>query len=109
MSEFDGLAGEARGEVYAVFGKLAAYIPPGGGAAVPCTIQVDKRDLGARPDDGRPLAGQVTIKVRASEIATPARGGTFTLDATEGGAVYVVANRPQLLDPNRDEWTMWAE
>jgi hypothetical protein len=109
MSEFDALAGEARDEIYAVFGKAAGYVPPGGGAVVPCTIQVDRRDLGARPDDGRPLVGQVTIKVRTKEIAAPARGGVFTLDVSDGAATYTVANRPQPIDPNRDEWTMWAE
>lgn len=109
MSEFDAIAAEARAEVYAVFGKAASYAPPGGGDALPCVIQVDKRDAGAKPDDGRPLAGQVTIKVRASEVAAPARAGIFTLDSSEGGAVYTVINRPLPVDPGGAEWTMWAE
>jgi hypothetical protein len=109
VAEFDDIAAEARDEVYAMFGKIASYVAPGGGASSPCTILLDMRDRDAKPDDGRPLAGQVTLQVRASEIAAPLTGGVFTLDVSEGGTVYTIANRPLPVDAASAEWTMWGE
>ncbi len=108
MSEFDDIAAGAREEVYAMFGKAASYVAPGGGASVPCVILIDLRDMNAKADDGRPLVGQTTIQVRKSEIAAPAHGGVFTLDVSEGGAVYTVSNRP-IPDSHGSEWTMWGD
>jgi hypothetical protein len=51
---------------FAEFGREAFHI--GGSTAI--TVIVDLRDAGSRPDDGRPIAGQITIEVRKSEICS---------------------------------------
>ncbi len=109
MSEFDAIAAGARDEVYATFGKAASYAPPGGGSSRPCVLLLDVRDTGARPEEGRPLAGQVTLRVRVSEVEQPLKGGVFRLDPSEGGAAYTVANRPQPVSRDGGEWKMWGE
>jgi hypothetical protein len=86
---------------FAEFGKPATY----NDNPVPVTIIVDLRDEGARPDDGRPVAGQITIEVRKSEIAQPSHGDTFTF----GARTATVSNRPQLDEDEGLVWKMWAE
>jgi hypothetical protein len=106
-SEFDGLALEAVGEVFALHGRRASYVPPGGGEAIPCVVTRDSRDPGAEANDGRPLTGNLSVEVRASEIPEPRHGGTFTL--LDAGEVYTIVNRPMRADPNGYLWTMWVE
>lgn len=91
---------------FATWGEPAptTYTPPGGGAAVPCTVILDRREAGARPEDGRPPTGQVTIEVRKSEVANPAAGGTFAV----GAEVFTVMSRPIAQDASGLVWTMWA-
>ena len=92
---------------FATWGEPAptTYTPPGGGAAVPCTVILDRREAGARLEDGRPPAGQVTIEVRKSEVASPASGGVFAV----GSESFTVMNRPIEHDSSGLVWTMWAE
>lgn len=90
-------------DTYAEFGRPATYTAPGG-SAVPCTVIVDLRDEGSRPDDGRPIAGQITIEVRASEVAAPVFQGVFVFS----GRTVTVMNRPQLDDEEGLVWKMWA-
>lgn len=104
MSLFDGLAATAASETFRVFGRAATYTPPGGGTPVACTAVLDLREEGARAEDGRPPAGQVTIEVRKSEVAAPAVGGTFAID----GRSYEVQSRPLPRDAGGLVWTMWA-
>jgi hypothetical protein len=90
-------------DTYAEFGRAATFTPSGG-SLVPCTIIVDLRDEGSRPDDGRPIAGQITIEVRASEIASPAHGDSFAFDTR----TVTVMNRPMLDEEEGLVWKMWA-
>ncbi len=59
-----------------------------------------------RPDEteefggSKLVVGAVLIEVRASEVTTPLRGGTFTV----GGAVYAIGAAPKKLDPDRLIW-----
>jgi hypothetical protein len=88
---------------FAEFGHAATYTPPGG-SAIPCTVIVDLRDAGMRPDDGRPIAGQMTIEVRKTEIAAPEKDGVFAFDDNS----VTVMNRPMLGDEEGLTWKMWA-
>lgn len=88
-------------------GTAAIYVPPGGGTPIDCVVARDLRDGGAAADDGRPLAGQMTVIVRKSELAAPKKGGVFTL--TETATTLTVANRPLIGDPEGYTWSMWVE
>jgi len=85
---------------FAEFGREAFH--NGGSTAI--SIIVDLRDAGSRPDDGRPIAGQITIEVRKSEVAAPSHGDTFAFD----GRTVKVLNRPWLDDEEGLVWKMWA-
>ena len=85
---------------FAEFGREAFH----NGGATAITIIVDLRDAGSRPDDGRPIAGQITIEVRKSEVAAPSHGDTFAFD----GRTVKVLNRPWLDDEEGLVWKMWA-
>lgn len=96
-------------DTYVEFGHSATYTPPGGSPGDPITIIVDLRDEGSRPDDGRPIAGQVTIEVRVTELALPAQSGIFTFtEASFGGRQVTVMNRPMLDEEEGLVWKMWA-
>jgi hypothetical protein len=107
-SEFDALALEAIDIGFEMNGLRADYVPPGGGASVPCLVTRDTRDIDPDAGDGRPRTGQLTLRVRASEVAQPVQRGTFTLSPVDGGTVYQIDNRPQPADPNGFVWTMWV-
>lgn len=92
-------------DTFAEWGHAATYAPPGGQPGDPITILVDLRDEGARPDDGRPLAGQISLQVRKSEVAAPATRGVFAFD----NRTVTIVNRPKLDDEEGLVWTMWAE
>jgi hypothetical protein len=103
-------ASDTVDDTYAEFGVAAVYTAAEGGATVPCTIIVDLRDADARPDDGRPIVGQITIEVRGSEIAAPASQDTFAFTDLGGRARNVtVINRPWLGDEEGLVWKMWAD
>jgi hypothetical protein len=88
----------------AEFGKAATYTPPGGGAGIACVVLLDGHDHHAEPGQAQPIAGQVTITVRADQVAAPAKGGTFLIGAT----TYRVLDRPRSVDVDRTIWAMWA-
>jgi hypothetical protein len=87
-------------DVFAEFGREAFF----NGSTTPITIIVDLRDQASRPDDGRPIAGQITIEVRLTEVAAPIHGNTFVF----GGRTATVSNRPWLDDEEGLVWKMWA-
>jgi len=87
-------------DAFAEFGRSATY----NDSPTPIIIIVDLRDAGSRPDDGRPIAGQITIEVRKTEAASPAHGDRFTF----GGRAAVVSSRPMLDDEEGLVWKMWA-
>jgi hypothetical protein len=84
---------------FAAFGRAAVH-----NSSTAVTIIVDLRDAGSRPEDGRPIAGQITIEVRKSEVAAPVHGDTFAFD----GRTVTVMNRPWLDDEEGLVWKMWA-
>ena len=94
------IAQAAVDEAFVEFGKSASYNEQ----LTPVTIIVDLRDEGSRPDDGRPIAGQITIEVRRTEIAMPAHGDRFTFN----GRTAIVSDRPWLDDPEGLVWKMWV-
>lgn len=87
-------------DTFAEFGREATY----NDNPAPITIIVDLRDEGSRPDDGRPIAGQITIEVRKSEVRHPLPGDVFSFS----GRVVEVSNRPQLDEEEGLVWKMWA-
>jgi hypothetical protein len=104
MSAFADHAKRAINAVFEHLGRPATYTPPGGGAPTACTIVLDKREPESQQGEGRPQAGIVTIEVRKSEIALPAKKGVFAVEAT----TYAVLDRPTADDPDGLIWTLWA-
>ena len=104
MSSFADHAKRAIDAVFEHLGMAATYTPPGGGPGTACTILLDKREPDSQQGEGRPQAGILTIEVRKSEIAVPAKNGAFAV----GVATYTVLDRPIADDPDGLIWTMWA-
>src|SRR5260221_13738417 len=106
-SVFAGLAAEVVDATFELWGESdpTAYTPPGGGSPIPCTVILAKRDEGAHPADGRPLAGQQTISVRVAEVPSPAAQGSFTV----GLQSYTIATPPILVDSGGLVGKMWIE
>lgn len=97
--------------VFVARGKTATYTPPGGGPGVACLVLLDRRDPDEVPGQGRPSAGRATIKVRASQVASPAATGTFFVPAQAGhpiAATYAAIDRPRAADPDGFVWVMTA-
>jgi hypothetical protein len=99
MSASD-MAQAAIDAAFAEFGREAFH----NGDSTGITIMVDLRDAGSRPDDGRPIAGQIIIEVRKSEVAAPSHGDTFAFD----GRTMKVLNQPWLDGEEGLVWKMWA-
>jgi hypothetical protein len=85
---------------FVVWGKAASYVPPGGGAPVPCTVIRDVRDRAVSGLKGRPVMQGAVIEVRRAEIAVPAKGGTFIID----GSSFSIEGDPESDDPERLVW-----
>ena len=100
MSYASDVAQIAVDDAFAEFGEPASY----NNGTTPITIIVDLRDEGSRPDDGRPIAGQMTIEVRKTEVPAPAHNDQFAFD----GRTVRVMNRPWLDDEAALVWKMWA-
>lgn len=100
MSYASDVAQLAIDDSFAEFGVPANY----NDAPTPITIIPDLRDAGSRPTDGRPIAGQITIEVRKTEVEAPVHGDRFSFN----GRVAVVSNRPWLDDEDGLVWKMWA-
>jgi hypothetical protein len=89
---------------FAVWGKAATYVPPGGiGVPTPCTVIRNVRDREMTGFNGRPIMRGTIIEVRKSEVGTPARGGAFTF--ADDGASFTIISDPQAQDPDRLVWT----
>jgi hypothetical protein len=101
MSYASDIAQATVDDTFAEFGRPATY----NGGSTPITVIVDLRDENARPDDGRPIVGQITIEVRKTEVLAPANGDTFAFD----GRTAVVMNRPWLDEEEGLVWKMWAD
>jgi hypothetical protein len=86
---------------FAVWGRAATYVPPGGGVPILCTVIRNLRDREMTGLNGRPLMQGAVIEVRRSEVAAPAKGGTFTID----GSSVSLASDPESNDPDRLVWT----
>lgn len=89
--------------IFDIFGRAASYRPPTGGESVACTVIRDKRDVNAVDFNiGQPLLQGDLIKVRASELAEPKKGGTFTIDSE----TVEIADDPRCEESERLVWTM---
>lgn len=99
MSAAD-LAALAIDPNFEIWGLAASYTPPGGGSPVACLV------IRKSPDQeievGRGFMRGDMIEVRKSEIAAPAKGGTFTL----GAEVLKVLDDPRSEDACRLVWKM---
>ena len=96
------LAVLAVNAVFAGRGQAASYTPPGGGAAIPCVVIYDAGDRDAASTFGRPFMRAGIIRVRKSELAAPAKGGTFNVDAQ----TLTVQSDPRADDAERLVWAM---
>jgi hypothetical protein len=92
--------------VFAVRGTAATYTAPGGGEPVPCTVIRESRDREFGGLSGRATMQGNVIKVRKSEIAAPAKGGTFTVLAS--AETVAIADDPRCEDNLRLVWTCTA-
>jgi hypothetical protein len=88
---------------FAVWGKAATYVPPGGGVPTPCTVIRNVRDREMTGFSGRPIMRGTIIEVRKSEVGAPARGGVFTF--AEDGTAFAIISDPEAQDPERLVWT----
>jgi hypothetical protein len=95
------LAALAINAVFAGRGRAASYTPPGG-AAVACVVIYDAGDREAASTFGRPFMRTGIIRVRKSELATPAKGGVFTV----GAETLTVQSDPRSDDAERLVWVM---
>jgi hypothetical protein len=87
---------------FAVWGKAATYVPPGGGVPTPCTVIRNVRDREITGFNGRPIMQGTVIEVRKSEVGAPARGGVFMF--ADDGAAFAIISDPQVQDPERLVW-----
>jgi len=97
---FDAAVQTMLGDVFTLFGRAAAYTPPGG-APAPCIVLQDRADdmptLGAEPF----VAFQNVIEVRAADVNAPEKGGEFAI----GAARFKIMAAPRRQDPDRLVWT----
>lgn len=100
MSYASDVAQAVVDDTFAEFGRPATY----NNGLTPITAIIDLRDAASRPDDGRPISGQITIEVRKTEVPAPAHGDTFTFD----NRTATVSNRPYLDEEEGLVWKMWA-
>jgi hypothetical protein len=98
------LAALAVDAAFAARGTAASYTPPGGGTPVPCTVIRDATDRQLSSPLGRPVMKGTTLQVRVSEIAAPARGGTFVI----GVESLVIKSDPEARDAERLVWSFTA-
>jgi hypothetical protein len=83
------------------FAEAAEYTAPGGGAAIACTVIVDRGQGRERFVAGEAVSvgSERHLWVRQAELAVVARGGTFTMLDAEGeptGEEFTVQGPPQL-------------
>jgi len=80
----------------------ATYRPPAGGLPVTCRVLLDQRDRELAGISGRPVIEGRTLTVRKSEIAAPARGGTFEF----ANETVAILDDPRCEDALRLLWVM---
>lgn len=78
----------------------ATYTPPVSGPPVTCRVILDNADQEIKFGAGRQFDAGLTIEVRVSEIAAPARGGSFAV----GNTTYSILDDPMTSDPDRLVW-----
>ncbi|MGD9506947.1 MAG: hypothetical protein AB7I59_04475 [Geminicoccaceae bacterium] len=81
------------------FAVDAVYTLPDG-EGVPCRIMLRRPDETVEFGGSKLVVGSVVVEVRPSEVAAPAKGGTFTV----GDAVYTIRAVPKKPDPDRLIW-----
>jgi hypothetical protein len=86
---------------FAVWGRAATYVPPGGGTPIACTVIVRNLNKDHPEFSGRPIKQGHAVEVRLSELASPAAGGRFMV----GTASYVIVGQPALDAPDNLVWT----
>jgi hypothetical protein len=63
---------------HAGFADAAAYTPPGGGTAVPCTVLVDRAAQFFGPA-GEVVGTRIAVTLFLADVANPQQGGTVTV------------------------------
>ena len=86
------------------FGKPAWHIPGGTAEPVPITLIEKRPDEFVTINDHSIQTGTAFFEVRASELASPAKGDVIDLDGTR----YVLEAPPRKQDPARLVWTLEA-
>ncbi len=98
------IAREAVDAAFEDLGTPATYTPPGGGAAVACMIQRARPDEAIELGTGRIVEATDMVDVRASEVAAPAKGGTFTVEEAGGPTTLTITAKPMTTDSERLIW-----
>lgn len=101
----DLAAGNAVDVTFAAFGKDASYVASGGGSPTACRVILNNADQDIKFGTGFQFAEGLSIEVRSSEIAAPARGGKFTVAAVD----HLILDDPQSDDPERLVWKCRAK
>jgi hypothetical protein len=99
------IASEAVDATFDVFSRAGLY-RSAQDEDVACSVILGSRDqsldaFGA----GRPVVRGETVEVRASEVATPERGGAFLV----GGRMLRIVDAPRCDDPERLVWKMTVQ
>lgn len=81
----------------------AIYTPPGG-EPVACRIMLSRPDETVEFGGSKLVVGSVIIEVRASEVAAPVRGGSFSI----GDEIYTICAAPKQPDPECLIWRCQA-
>ena len=89
----------AQSAIYRTFGVPATYMPAAGDP-VACTVIPTERSPDALVQFGQTavIAGARLLEVRATEVPTPARGDTLTVD----GDTLTVSAEPRHPDGDHD-------
>ncbi len=96
------LAALAVNAAFTARGRAATYTPPGGGSSVSCLLIDDASDRQAAGTLGRPVMKGFVVKVRKSDIAAPAKGGTFVF--TDTSESVTILGDPITVDGARLVW-----
>ena len=99
----------ALNATYALIGKVALYVPPGGGDPIPCRVMRDSGDRQVEFGESRVSARGEKLCVRSSEVASPMKDGVITINpGTAAAEVLRIVDKPRSSDPERLEWTFTA-
>ena len=87
--------------VAAGLGDAATYVPPGGGAGMPCSVLVD-RAAQFFGEMGEVAGHRITVTLFLSEVSAPARGGVVTLEDGEAFKLHQLDVR----DESMSRWVV---